>query len=61
MTNSFTEADLEQTTLLWLEELGYDILPANDISSNDKEIKTLQQIRDSLLPKLMSGEIDVKS
>ena len=34
MSNSFIESDLEQTTLSWLEALGYNILPANDISPN---------------------------
>ncbi len=34
MSNSFIEADLEQAALSWLEELGYNILPANDISPN---------------------------
>ena len=29
------------------------------ISSNTKEIEKLQKLRDTLLPKLMSGEIDV--
>ncbi|PJM79848.1 restriction endonuclease subunit S [Bifidobacterium scaligerum] len=31
----------------------------NLISNNTKEIVTLEQLRDALLPKLMSGEIDV--
>ena len=30
-----------------------------DIKSNEKEIKKLTKLRDTLLPKLMSGEIDV--
>ena len=30
-----------------------------DIKSNEKEIRKLTQLRDTLLPKLMSGEIDV--
>ncbi|TXH56068.1 MAG: type I restriction endonuclease subunit R [Bacteroidia bacterium] len=34
MSNSFIEADLEQAALSWMEELGYNILPANDISPN---------------------------
>ena len=29
------------------------------IRSNNDEIKKLQKLRDTLLPKLMSGEIDV--
>jgi type I restriction enzyme S subunit len=31
------------------------------MNSNNKEIKTLTQLRDTLLPKLMSGEIDVNA
>ncbi|KAB7788471.1 type I restriction-modification system specificity determinant [Bifidobacterium cebidarum] len=31
----------------------------NLISNNTKEITALEQLRDALLPKLMSGEIDV--
>lgn len=31
------------------------------IKTNQEEIKTLSQIRDSLLPKLMSGEIEVSA
>ncbi|PLS24170.1 restriction endonuclease subunit S [Bifidobacterium imperatoris] len=31
----------------------------NSVSANSKQIKKLSQLRDALLPKLMSGEIDV--
>ena len=33
----------------------------NEIYYNDLEIKKLQKLRDTLLPKLMSGEIDVSN
>jgi type I restriction enzyme R subunit len=36
MTNTFGESDLEQTALLWLEELGYNILSSVDISAERK-------------------------
>lgn len=29
------------------------------ISNNNKQTETLKQLRDTLLPKLMSGEIDI--
>ena len=32
----------------------------NFSKSNNKEIKRLSQLRDTLLPKLMSGEIEIK-
>lgn len=38
-------------------EIGNPIL--STILANLKEIKNLQKLRDTLLPKLMSGEIDV--
>ena len=32
----------------------------NKIKENSKQIQTLTQLRDTLLPKLMSGEVRVK-
>ncbi|MFT4062110.1 MAG: hypothetical protein QM642_07110 [Edaphocola sp.] len=45
-----------------LEQIGKEIEPYFEkIKSNTAQIKTLQTLRDSLLPKLMSGEIKVVS
>ena len=33
----------------------------NDQGINNKQIRTLEKLRDTLLPKLMSGEVKVKS
>ena len=46
-----------KTILLEFKEITTPIL--NQIKINYKEIETLTKLRDTLLPKLMSGEIDV--
>jgi type I restriction enzyme, S subunit len=46
-----------QRTLCLFSETSRNIL--DKISSNDKQIVCLKKLRDTLLPKLMSGEIDV--
>jgi type I restriction enzyme S subunit len=44
-----------------LEEMTLEVEPLiNKIISNNKQIKLLINLRDTLLPKLMSGEITVK-
>ncbi|MDD7209391.1 MAG: restriction endonuclease subunit S, partial [Lachnospiraceae bacterium] len=50
---------LEATEMQKLSEILSIIF--NQISANVIEAKRLSEIRDTLLPKLMSGEIDVSS
>lgn len=45
-----------------LNKLKEQVMPLfNKMKSNSIQIKTLIQLRDTLLPKLMSGEIRVES
>jgi type I restriction enzyme S subunit len=37
------------------------ILFRKEIASNQKEIQSLEAVRDSLLPKLLSGELEIQS
>ena len=48
---------LKQDDKIILDQLLIPII--GKIKSNEKEIRKLQNLRDTLLPKLMSGEIDV--
>lgn len=48
---------LPQKELFEFDNFAKDLF--DKISSNTKEIEKLQKLRDTLLPKLMSGEIDV--
>ena len=48
-------------SLDYLEEYSLLITPSmQKVSSNKKQIQTLEQLRDTLLPKLMSGEVRVQ-
>ena len=47
----------DKTTMEEFNKFGEPIL--SQILSNKKEIENLTQLRDELLPKLMSGEIDI--
>jgi type I restriction enzyme S subunit len=48
----FTESVVEQAALAWLESLGW---------SMKVKSRTLAALRDTLLPKLISGELWVKN
>jgi len=52
--STFTESAIEQSAINWLEELGYGY------TFDDKSCM-LVSLRDSLLPKLMRGEVRVKA
>ncbi len=47
----------DKITMKNFEKIGENVL--TQILSNMREIEKLTQLRDTLLPKLMSGEIDV--
>jgi hypothetical protein len=53
-----TESIVEQATLTWVESLSYVVRHGPDLAS---EGITRSTLRDTLLPKLLSGEIRVKN
>ena len=65
---SFTESEVEQTALAWLEAIGWRIAHGADIGPGTLfaergdygEVVPTQRLRDTLLPKLISGELRVK-
>ena len=56
---TLTESTIEQAAIDWLKDLGYDYAFGPEIAF-DSDVRTLASLRDSLLPKLMRGEVRVK-
>jgi type I restriction enzyme S subunit len=60
-TSSFSKMDIEKPDDLILENFSNEVKPMfNKILSNQTQIKTLEHLRDTLLPKLMSGDVRVE-
>jgi type I restriction enzyme S subunit len=60
-TGNFSKMEIINPNSDILEEFDNLVEPKfNKIFSNQKQIRALQSLRDTLLPKLMSGEIRVK-
>jgi hypothetical protein len=57
--SGFTESTIEQAAIEWLKDLGYAYAFAPEIAF-DSSVRTLASLRDTLLPKLMRGEVRVK-
>lgn len=57
----FTESVVEEAALAWLESLGYAVLHGPDIAAGEPaaERRDYGRLRDTLLPKLISGELRV--
>lgn len=56
-----TEAKILAPSAALLDNAGKLIAPLEEqIIQNDKEIRTLQELRDQLLPRLLSGELRVR-
>lgn len=68
MSESFTESDVEEAALAWLERAGWRVAHDPDIAPDMPaggrrdygEVVLAQRLRDSLLPKISSGELPVK-
>ena len=60
-TGNFSNINIALPPEELLKEFHYKIEPVFDkIFTNQKQIRTLEKMRDTLLPKLMSGEVQVK-
>ena len=60
-TSSFSKMNIDKPDDITLENFSDKVsLIFNKILSNQKQIKTLESLRDTLLPKLISGNIRVK-
>jgi type I restriction enzyme S subunit len=61
-TGSFSKTEVIKPNLNILEKFHNMVeTKFNKIFSNQKQIRTLQSLRDTLLPKLMSGEVRIAS
>lgn len=59
--NDFQEMEVTIPPMHKVESFQNEIKPIDDkIITNCKQIRTLTDLRDTLLPKLMSGEVRVK-
>lgn len=60
-TSSFSKMDIEKPDDVILENFSNEVSPYFEkIVLNNTQIKTLERMRDSLLPKLMSGDVRVE-
>ncbi len=53
----FTESIVEEAALPWLESLDWQVMYSPDIA---QECLTFATLRDTLLPKLISGKLRMK-
>jgi hypothetical protein len=59
MSRPITENIIEQSAIEILQSQGWEYAKSNKAVFIINQIRTLTQLRDTLLPKLMSGEVRV--